>query len=214
MITHSGVHIQRVGGVVGTPTSTDIAVQAARLCRFCGAVWSPLLDHLVFVAVMTWKRSSPETRTFNAVWGLLHDAHEVVTADIPRPFKCDCMRVEQDAIDQRLLGVYLGDKQGLVDFDLIKQVDIDACDIEAVQLGLPNYERLALENEQLYRGKIVDKLYSDREATRLFWGIRNEFLSHPQGFDDAGVRRISIALELARTRSWSGFDSYFSSWFV
>lgn len=213
MITHSGVHIQRVGGVVGTPTSSDIAIQAARICRFCGAVWSPLLNHLVVVAVMAWDRSPVETRPYNAVWGLLHDAHEVATSDIPRPFKCDCMRVEQAAIDLRLLNTYLGDKQSLVDFDLVKQVDIDACDIEAVQLGLPNYRDLALSNAEAYRGKVVDRLYDSTRDVELFQNVRHEFATVPQyALRSSAVRRFSTALEFAKQGDWAAFERHFQSW--
>lgn len=58
MITHSGVHIQKIGGADGTPTAMDIAVHAGRICRFGGAVWYPLLPHLIFS--VSWPISGPD----------------------------------------------------------------------------------------------------------------------------------------------------------
>lgn len=84
MITFSGQHIQRIDQTEhGTPTPIDIAVHAGRICRFGGAVWAPLLAHLMFVGLLAYKRSG---KIENFIWGLLHDAHEVVTSDVPRPF--------------------------------------------------------------------------------------------------------------------------------
>lgn len=168
MITHSGIHIQKIGGECGTPTTIDIAVHAGRICRFGGAVWYPLLPHLVFVGMMAYKRSG---KFSNLLWGFLHDAHEIVTSDVPKPFKCDCMRVEQDAIDERLLAMFnLSRPQ--IDFDLIHECDVDACDIEAVELELAGYKAIAEAHAQGY-GKYREAIHADTADRNLFRAIRN-----------------------------------------
>lgn len=148
MITYSGVHIQKIGGVAGTPTATDIAVQSARICRFGGAVWYPLLPHFIFVGMLAYRRGG----NFETVaWAFLHDAHEIATSDIPRPFKCECIKEEQKAIDLRLFSSF-DILMGTVDFDLIKQCDIDACHIEAVELGVPGFaETVETSRSTLHR---------------------------------------------------------------
>lgn len=176
MITNSGVHIQKIGQPEqGTPTPTDIAVHAGRICRFGGAVWAPLLAHLVFVGLLAYKRSGS---IHNFIWGLLHDAHEIVTSDVPRPFKCDCMRIEQDALDVRLLERYfpyipLGTYDQGIDFDLIKQCDHDACDIEAVELGLPGFADLQMKHNQDYRNR--EAVYTDADDVALFHRVRRAY---------------------------------------
>ncbi|MBK8810670.1 MAG: hypothetical protein IPN69_08050 [Acidobacteria bacterium] len=145
MITYSGIQVEAIGmKCQGTPTPLDIAVHAGRICRFGGAIWMPLLPHLVLVGLLAYKRSSSVA---NLLWGFLHDAHETITCDVPKPFKCDCMRQEQAAIDKRLFDLYHGDlnsevHHSMIDFDLIKECDLIACDLEAVILNLPGYAEL------------------------------------------------------------------------
>lgn len=185
MITHSGIHIQKIGGVIGTPTSEDIAVQSGRVCRYAGSVWMPLLAHLVFVGLLAYKRSKS---TSNLAWGFLHDAHEIVTSDIPSPFKCDCIRVEQKAIDERLMAQYhLAPKN--IDFALIKECDIIALDIEAVELGLPGFadteirystnRRLHIHNDAsdvaLFHRILDSPFYTDTIRGKISGGVARFF---------------------------------------
>lgn len=165
MITFSGVHVQKKGGVEGTPTATDIAVHSGRICRFGGAVWYPLLTHLVFVGMLALRRGG----NFDTVaWAFLHDAHEIATSDVPRPFKCDCMREEQHAIDKRLLDSF-NLRPDRIDFGLIKQCDIDACHIEAIQLGVKGFAEVELEHSADYTGST--EIYADESDVALFHGI-------------------------------------------
>jgi len=197
MITFSGQHIQRIDQTEhGTPTPTDIAVHAGRICRFGGAVWAPLLAHLMFVGLLAYKRSG---KIENFIWGLLHDAHEVVTSDVPRPFKCDCMRKEQDAIDIRLLKQYfpLPHQAVEIDFELIKQCDNDTCDIEAVELGLPNFADIEMTHTQDYRGR--EAVHGDKSDVELFHRVALLFGRYDvvRGVDSNAVQIFRRTLEQA-----------------
>lgn len=211
MITYTGVHIQKKGGVEGTPTPTDIAVHAGRICRFGGAVWYPLLPHLVFVGLMAYRRSD---RIANMLWGFLHDAHEVATSDVPRPFKCDCMRGEQQAIDQRIFSKFLFPHlDNEVDFDLIKQCDIDAGHIEAVQLGIKGFSATELKYGSDYTN--AKTIYNDPSDVNLFKKImqspfgRTDTIS---GLHSQGVTWFEVALLCAERRNYAGLLAEVRSW--
>ncbi len=190
MITQSGIHIQKIGGAAGTPSVEDIAVHSARICRFGGAVWYSLLQHLVFVGLLANRRgASCDT----LAWAFLHDAHEIATSDVPRPFKCDCMRTEQDAIDARLMAAFRID-HSLVDHNLIKQCDDDACDIEAVVLGVPGFSEIEMAHTKAYRNRTA--IYSDLSDTKLFNAVLRVFgdIRNVYGMDGPGVARFAWLL--------------------
>jgi hypothetical protein len=202
MITQSGVHIQTIGGEAGTPTAMDIAVHFGRICRFGGAVWYPLLPHSIFVGLMAYQRSG---ELMNLVWGFLHDAHEAVTADVPMPFKCDCLRREQIALDNRIINKFIGHRITRADFDLIKQCDKDACDIEAVAFGIPNYAHIAIAQ----RGAI----YNNEQDRELLTRILNSGFYHNtiQPFS-YGVTQFATVLGFAERCDWDLIIPAVSSW--
>lgn len=191
MITQSGVHIQKIGGVGGTPTAMDIAVHAGRMCRWAGAVWEPNLTHFVFVGLLAYKRSQSLK---NMLWGFLHDAHECVTGEVPRPFKCDCMRKEQAALDDRIARQF-----GIltVDLHIIKQCDIDASHIEAVMLGVPGFAETELRYASDYTRR--DKIHDDIEDKELFQRIfGSPFYNNTiDGRESLGVQEFAHVLNLA-----------------
>lgn len=78
MLTYTG---QFVTIEQGAPTLRDIAIQLGRIPRFMGAlkVFWPVLAHSILVA----RLCPPETK----LYGLLHDAAEVVVGDVPRTIK-------------------------------------------------------------------------------------------------------------------------------
>ena len=238
MITYTGVHIQKIGGAAGVPTPTDIAVHAGRICRFVGAVWYPNLAHFVFVGLLAYKRSR-SLPTF--VWGILHDAHETATGDTPRPFKCDCMRVEQHAIDIRLLSRYLpcswcktdgapvhssvsdalvhpATKVGRVictatygiDFDVIKSCDRDACDIEAVECGLPNYGEISRIHDER-AGRDIHALPSD---IALFRRVRGAFggFETVQGEESSAVQGLVRLISAFEENDVEAIARWLASW--
>lgn len=198
MITQSGICIETIGGKSGTPTAEDIAIHAGRLCRFGGAVWYPLLPHLVLVGLLAYRRSG---KVENLLWGFLHDAHECVTGDVPRPFKCDCMRWEQQAIDRRILAAFFTPQQAAqIDFDLVHTCDRDACDLEAMVLGVPGY----VQHEQ------PRAIYWDAEEARLLWRIlHSRFCQDTIYSSSTGQQSFARALQapdytalLAEVESW------------
>lgn len=213
MITQSGVHIQKIGGVEGTPTAMDIAVHAGRICRYGGAVWAPLLPHLIFVGLMAYKRSGAVS---NLLWGFLHDAHEIATSDVPRPFKCDCMRKEQAVIDQRLFKKFFSgcnnDIYGILDLDLIKKCDVDACHIEAVQLGVPGFAEIEIAHATDYTG--AKTIHADADDIELFQRIqkRSFAVDTIKGTDNVGVLLFAEALALAENRDYDGFMDAVIDW--
>jgi hypothetical protein len=197
MITQSGVHIQTIGGAAGTPTAQDIAVHAGRLCRFGGAIWYPLLPHLVFVGLMAYRRSGS---THNLMWGFLHDAHECVTGDVPRPFKCDCMRREQSAIDARVLAQFMvGLSERLIDYALINECDHDACDIEATTLELPDYRKIATACATSYRRTRPNVIHENADDVTLFRRILTSPFNRDTVHANApGVQEFARVLEHAQ----------------
>ena len=213
MITQSGVHIQKIGGADGTPTPMDIAVHSGRICRFGGCVWYPLLPHLVFVGLMAYRRTN---NVYNLLWGFLHDAHEVSTSDVPQPFKCDCMRIEQNAIDTRLIKEYFGDSYferiAFIDFKVIKQCDHDACDIEAVELGVPGFAEIEIRHTKDYRQRTA--IHDDHDDLMLFQRIKSSvfFGDTIRGEESLGVQRFAKALSLAARKNYDEFLDEVLNW--
>jgi len=208
MITFSGVHIQKIGGVAGTPTPADIAVHSGRICRF---VWYTLLTHQIFVGMMAYHRSGSAA---NLIAGLIHDAHEIATADVPRPFKCDCMRVEQKALDQRIFPAFLSPEMlAEVDHDLIKECDQDACDIEAVILGVPGFAEIEMAYTTSYRGRT--SVFDGKHETELLKSLLNSRFGHPSqvfGMDSQGVREYAIALQFAAAGRYDAVVNLVTNW--
>lgn len=211
MITQSGVHIQKKGGVEGTPTALDIAVHAGRICRFGGCVWYPLLPHLVFVGLMAYRRSGS---ALNMLWGFLHDAHEIATSDVPRPFKCQCMKIEQSSIDKR---IFLKFARGLggwndIDHELIKQCDIDACHIEGVELGVPGFSEIELKHSKGYTGRKA--IHGAIEDVELFHKIVNHAFNKNtiDGTDSLGVLLFADALSFAEEGDYDGVVESVMDW--
>lgn len=206
MITQSGQHIQRIGGAAGTPTPQDIAIHSGRICRFGGAVWYPLLPHLIFVAMMVYRRKMKgnlidsfgyeqawRIARVNMIWGLLHDAHEVVTCDVPRPFKCDCMKREQNALDCRIVPAFLAnDDISLIDFNLIKQCDDDAADIEATFFGINGYAEAELASYKTEK----DDIHRDLQDMLLFQKIvSSRFNQNTVSAHSVGVQIFANCLQ-------------------
>lgn len=126
MLTHSG---QFVTIEHGAPTLEDIAVQLGRIPRFMGAlkVFWPVLAHSVLVA-----RLCPSEAK---LYGLLHDAAEVVVGDVPRTIKT----TEQKIKERQVLGrIY--ERLGipwppLEIMNTVKEADDRALKAEAWMLG-------------------------------------------------------------------------------
>jgi hypothetical protein len=213
IITQSGIHIQKIGQPdQGTPTAFDIAVHSGRICRFGGCIWYPLLTHLVFVGLMAWRRTQS---TSNLLWGFLHDAHEIATSDVPRPFKCECMRREQAAIDARIVERFFPENNFLLgepDLAVVKQCDDDACDIEAVEFGVPGFSEIEMAYTKDYRGRT--SIHSAHEDRMLLQRIRGSVFYGDtiNGIHAKGVERFKTALALAEKRRYMDFEEEVLSW--
>jgi hypothetical protein len=148
---------------LGCPTASDIAYQSALVRRYGGAIDAPLLPHLWMTAMLAWVRSNCHVGV--ASLALLHDAHEVVTGEVVVPFKPEAMRGEQEWLDYKIFGRFLG-VTGYGDWaEFVKECDVHAGDLEAVYFGLPGYaEQLAAEGRELYvndpASRLVIYLYS------------------------------------------------------
>jgi hypothetical protein len=135
-LLHSG---EICTGDVGTPTLRDIAISLSRLPRFAGHTkveWS-VLDHSLFVFRLL---AASNRRDYAAqLAGLLHDAHECVTGDIPSDMKPDVIREAQATLDVRIMDEHF--PGGFVAYDklklLVHAADREALSAEAFLVGPP-----------------------------------------------------------------------------
>lgn len=147
MITNSGIRVAPDTATV--PSPMDVAVAMARVTRYGGAIWYPLLAHSVLVAELTWRALAPKGPDFDFEtfsWSLLHDAHEVVTGEIPRPWKTKDMKDHQHALDARLHVAYNVNPVA-VDYALVKRCDERALLVEAITLNLPGFREAYSERD-------------------------------------------------------------------
>jgi hypothetical protein len=197
VITYSGVHIQKIGGAAGTPTAQDIAVQSGRICRYGGAIWMPLITHSVLVGLLAYRRNGGPA---DLLWGLVHDSSEIASGEIPRNFKCSCIKREQAALDERIIDRFIGqDLAPSIDRTLVKQCDIDALDLEAVALGLPNYESIApgVHGRPIHRDSQDQRLMRDLIISPFYVSTLSPY--------SRGVVMFQQALELAEQRRTDEF---------
>lgn len=100
ILTRSGREVTLHSGV---PTITDLAYALAGQSRFAGHLnrWWSIAHHSMFVSQLA-PTAGPEV----ALYGLLHDAHEAITSDVPSPFKPTTLREMQKVLDMRILDSY------------------------------------------------------------------------------------------------------------
>jgi hypothetical protein len=155
VITHSGIWVTPTTGLV--PSPLDIAVHSGRITRYAGALWSPLLAHMVFVAEITWSELMMRTGPGGCpnfdyptwAWSLLHDAHETFMGEIPRRWKLPERKAQEKEADRRIAAAY-GLLGSVIDHALIKEADERALLAEAVTLKLPGFpEKYTAENNLL-----------------------------------------------------------------
>lgn len=86
--------------------AVDIAVHLGRQLRWRGSAgWWTVLQHSLLVECILRETDNPPAV---CLWGLLHDAHEVFTGDVPRPLVTDELKGIQWNLDYdiaRLFGV-------------------------------------------------------------------------------------------------------------
>lgn len=116
----------------GAPTLRDIAIQLGRIPRFMGAlkVFWPVLAHSLLVA----RLCPPEAK----LYGLLHDAAEVVVGDVPRTIKTAAQKIKEQQVLCRIferLGVPWPSNEVIA---MVKDADDRALRAEAWALGGPD----------------------------------------------------------------------------
>lgn len=126
LFTYSG----RISYPDGAPSIQDIAVGLSRECRYAGAGlrWWPVALHCFCVADLMPKKLK--------VYGLLHDASECLTGDVPKPVKTDEIEQFEEEMQERIyksLGLPLLTSEK--DRAIVKQADRDVLRGEVYTVG-------------------------------------------------------------------------------
>jgi len=88
---------QRIGRDLSGLEPIDVALTLGRLPRWRGAAnWWTVLQHSLLVEDLLSHNGQPPAVL---AWGLLHDAHEWFTGDVPRPLVTPALVQVQDEID-------------------------------------------------------------------------------------------------------------------
>lgn len=144
-----------------------LALGMASIVRFRGMTGRPITndEHSLRVARFALELASelgPKGKALAYLWGLLHDAHEVLTpwADCPGPWKTDDMRVVEGRLDsvvweslrlyRVLSSVHVGSLDETVPAelrDIVHQADKAALAFEAL-LWQPGAEQWVFEDQE------------------------------------------------------------------
>lgn len=136
MITTSGIIVDP--GMDSAPGAMDIAVGMCRITRYAGAIWCPLSVHSILTAEMAFQNAG-EHRLW--AYGLLHDAHEIVTGEIVRAWKPTDLKAGQTELDTRIFPKFGLHKTEMNEIKhLVKAADDKAHCLEATLLGLPGWK--------------------------------------------------------------------------
>ncbi len=175
----------------GCPTARDIAVGAGRICRWGGAVWQPLLSHLVLTGLLAKRYGGSQD---DVLWALLHDAHETVTSDVPKPFKPVQLKTDQGLIDERLKARF---SISSVNSTLIHLMDGVAADLEATVLKVPGYAEIKNSHQYLYAEDRAG-IWSVPQDMSLAYNVLDSqfFWGTTEGPTACGVFNFMTALEL------------------
>lgn len=134
--TYTGRHVTPAGSE--TPSLMDIAVGLSRQPRFAGQGrrWFSVLDHSLFCVELA-KRDDRSPRLQLAM--LVHDGHEAITSDIPKPWKSASMGYAQEDLDIRIMEAYFpGGIGGYRELNaMVKWFDRRALVAEARVIGPP-----------------------------------------------------------------------------
>lgn len=104
MQTANGKRVNLSNDLSFSPNIMDVAFQLSQINRYCGATVRPysVAEHSLLVSDMCYGAFGVEC----ALWGLMHDAHETVTGDIPSPVKrlldSDALRDLERDLDFRI----------------------------------------------------------------------------------------------------------------
>lgn len=192
MITHSGIRV--APGTEEMPTPVDLAVHMGRITRFGGAIWCPLLMHSVLVGELTWAAIRKKGGEFDFqtwAWSLLHDGHETITGEIPRPWKTASMKDHQHRLDSLIAKAYRLDCLK-IDFALIKVCDERALILEGTELRYPRfqeiYEKIELSGDKMPAISDDERRLAQALTRSEFWHA--EFVTDPLSRPVAAFARI------------------------
>ncbi len=126
VLTRSG---QKVSPLHGVPTLSDVAIQLGKICRYAGAskeFWPVLLHSFVVCDLL------PDTLK---IYGLAHDAIEVITSDCPSPYKTsEFEEIEKKILNRFILSLGLPSLSSQ-DWAQVKKADIAALSGEVWTIG-------------------------------------------------------------------------------
>lgn len=139
MVTISGVEVNLTNDAA--PTLYDVGYQLCQVPRFGGALidrWS-VLHHLFACAFYA---ESMNQSIDVQLYALLHDAHEAITSDIPRPWKTLSMREAQALLDCRFYkSLHLPiPSEGIQ--STIHEIDVQMCYAEAERYAPQVFSRM------------------------------------------------------------------------
>jgi hypothetical protein len=122
-----------------------------------------------------------------SMYGLIHDAHEAITADIPTPVKCDCIRGGQEMLD---VTIYSGLEVRMPTPEQsakVKDADNMAFYAEAKLFGSPELWKYITENNVHCRGGKCKpgEDPTNEDAVRMATNI-GQFVSDPRTTDGEG----------------------------
>jgi hypothetical protein len=146
---YAGEKINLEGGV---PELRTIGISLARLVRFTGnqeGVYTVLPHSLVVAALMP---------AGEGIYGLMHDAHESVTNDVPRPMKCEGHTEIEDIISERIRRAYGIPPMPAAVAKRLKKADNAALVAEAYVVGY---------SDPMYDWFEEEELIPDQKAMRL-----------------------------------------------
>jgi len=127
LYTYSG----RIALPDGAPTLLDIAVALSRECRYAGngMRWWPVSLHCLCVADLL-----PDSLKLH---GLMHDAAECITGDVPKPVKTDEIEAFEDMVQARIYESLKLTPPTAEEWCIIKQADMDVMRGEVYTVGTP-----------------------------------------------------------------------------
>lgn len=194
MITYSGAIVTIENEE--SPTIVDMAVHLGQIPRFGGAcrTWWTVLHHVLACEEFVWEYFATASIDFKeqlAMHVLLHDAHEAITMDVPKTWKTEEVKRQQENLDRRIykhLGLELPDERFK---SCIKFVDLVMLAAEAVTVGP------AKINEPQYKD-YIDSVFpmtylKDEQigtaAQATVMGIRD---SYARPFHTTGERSVAV----------------------
>lgn len=139
MMTRSGVLVMPDNREA--PPLCDIALGLARQPRFGGHTIDPwsVAEHSMVVALIArwWGTPAATVGMLAELHGLIHDAHESVTGDVPSSWKTNELKRMQQALDLRIFASLGIDPPNVIVDDLIHRCDRASLLAEAKLLAAP-----------------------------------------------------------------------------